>query len=47
MPDYMVELTNGIIRALSIGHSAPETVWFWCKGALLFRMAIMAVDAFI
>ncbi len=45
--EYITPLTSALIDALSIGHSAPETVWFWVKGALLFRMAVMAVDAFI
>jgi hypothetical protein len=45
--DYIEPLTNALIQALSIGHSQPETVWFWVKGALLFRMAVMVVDAFI
>jgi hypothetical protein len=45
--EYVTHLTSALIQSLSIGHSAPETVWFWVKGALLFRMAIMAVDAFI
>lgn len=45
--DYMTDLTSSLISALSIGHSMPETVWFWVKGALLFRMAVSAVYAFV
>jgi hypothetical protein len=47
MENYVTELTASMIKALSIGGSAPETVWFWVKGALIFRMAVMVVDAFL
>lgn len=47
MEHYIYELTAAMIKALSIGHSQPETVWFWVKGYFLYRMAIAAVDAFI
>lgn len=47
MEQYITELTGAMIKALSIGGSQPETVWFWVKGYFIYRMAIAAVDAFI
>lgn len=47
MSNYVPQLTAALIDALSIGHSAPETVWFWVKGYFLFRIAINIVNAFI
>lgn len=45
--DYVFTLTDAMIKLLSIGDSPVETVWFWVKGALLFRLAVHIVDAFI
>jgi hypothetical protein len=44
---YVLYLTNAMIDALSIGNSQPETVWFWVKGFLIYRLAVHIVNAFI
>lgn len=45
--DYVTHLTSSMIQALSIGNSPAETVWFWVKGVLLYRLAINIVNAFV
>lgn len=45
--DYIYDLTQSLISALSIGHSAPETVWFWLRAMIIYRFAIHVVNAFI
>lgn len=45
--DYVLVLTRAMMDALSIGNSPQETVWFWCIGYLLYRLAVNIVNAFI